>query len=328
MKYLLPILTLSLLAPATLCQAAPAYVGDSACKVANISGESDISVKWTGPCVDGYAHGAGVLDITAQKAELVHFEGSMQKGLMHGAGYLRRIGNEQYEGGFDRGRFHGFGISVRSSGRYDGEWKQGKREGKGKMIYTLGGKYEGEWKNNVFHGTGTARYITGREVTTEFVNGVRADQKPLPKPEAKYSVSSDYSIHAGSRIRGKSVHHGVVPFSESYAEMSEDDRATVRSWYALLDDGDEPPYPLEGTGAMYKAMASVVGRMQVDGLVHMFVDVDENGVATKASLYSTPDPEFGRIVMSIAMLQKYKPALCGGKPCAMKFPVSGKVGFN
>ena len=36
--------------------------------------------------------------------------------------------------------------------KYDGEQKDGKRQGKGIYIYPNGGKYEGNWKDNMKHG--------------------------------------------------------------------------------------------------------------------------------------------------------------------------------
>ena len=38
--------------------------------------------------------------------------------------------------------------------RYDGEFVNGKREGRGRLMYTVGDYYEGEWVNNLFHGNG------------------------------------------------------------------------------------------------------------------------------------------------------------------------------
>jgi hypothetical protein len=322
MRTAFSVVLLSLLAPAVLAAGKPEWAGEPGCKVANTSREAGASVKWTGPCSDGYAHGKGILDISRGKVELVHYEGDMQGGLMHGTGYLQAIGNLQYEGGFQNGAYHGFGIAVSSSGRYDGEWKRGKRDGKGKMAYLLGGQYDGQWKENRFHGAGTARYISGREETTEFVNGVKVGQVAIPKAEPKHAIMVD---RAGSHIRRKAVRNGVVPFSQSYDEMSDADRATVRSWYPLMDDGDEPPYPAEGTAAMYKAITTVTGKMRANGLLYLVVDVDEQGKAARASVFATPDREFSEVVMKIVLLQKFKPGVCAGKPCAMKFPVSVRV---
>jgi len=41
-----------------------------------------------------------------------------------------------------------------NSNLYEGEWKNGKPEGQGKMIYQTGMTYEGQWKNGKKNGKG------------------------------------------------------------------------------------------------------------------------------------------------------------------------------
>lgn len=38
--------------------------------------------------------------------------------------------------------------------KYTGEWKEGQKHGKGKMIFFEEATYEGEWADNVMHGYG------------------------------------------------------------------------------------------------------------------------------------------------------------------------------
>ena len=51
---------------------------------------------------------------------------------------------------------HGYGVFKGEGVVYDGEWRGGKREGKGKMVFVEGEgeneKYEGEWKNDLIDG--------------------------------------------------------------------------------------------------------------------------------------------------------------------------------
>ena len=46
-------------------------------------------------------------------------------------------------------------------GKYEGEFKMDKREGKGTMYYVNGDKYEGDWKNDKFEGKGLYNFING-----------------------------------------------------------------------------------------------------------------------------------------------------------------------
>ena len=39
--------------------------------------------------------------------------------------------------------------------KYDGEWRAGKKHGRGVCYYSDGDTYEGEWANDKWHGQGT-----------------------------------------------------------------------------------------------------------------------------------------------------------------------------
>ena len=66
-------------------------------------------------------------------------------------------GDMLYEGEWKDDKKHGQGKVTYSDGAvYEGEWKDGERHGQGKVTYS-GGKgkvYEGEWKHDKKHGQG------------------------------------------------------------------------------------------------------------------------------------------------------------------------------
>lgn len=303
-----------------------AAAADRDCGLAYIQAPLGSTVTWSGECINGYADGNGELKIMHGKTQVLYYKGDIKEGQLHGKGIMRRMDGEYYEGGFENDNPHGFGVSVTRSGKYEGEWKAGKREGKGKMRFLLGGEYDGEWKNNRFHGRGSAHYISGRKVTAQFAEGVRTDLPPVPKAETKYKMFSD-SV-TGTHIRETAIRAGVVPFTRSYDSMSDAERAIVRSWYPLLDDNDEPPYPLQGSGPLYKSILEVTQFVEVRGTVHLLVDIDEQGIATRTHLIATPDQDLYRVIDYFAKQQRYKPGKCAGQPCAMKFPLSISVGKN
>lgn len=308
----------------------PELAGADGCRVVNKTGKDGAKATWNGPCRDGLADGRGILEWHDRKTKLIaRYEGDMKAGLMHGDGYLKLDNATEYSGGFSAGRYHGTGTLVDMRGRYDGEFADGRRDGHGKMNFAMGGRYEGQWRDGRFHGTGTALYPSGRQVTTEWVDGIRADLAPPPVRDPKHTIRSERPA-PGSRLYWDRVKGGAVPFAKTYAEMSEAEKQEVHSWFPLIDDGDEPPYPLKGTKSIYKLFSDGVNLVEdkSEGILTMYVDVDAQGNPTTASVFSTPGRDIARFAMMVVLKHQFKPAICGGKPCAMKFPFSIRISYH
>ena len=128
-----------------------------------------------------------------------------EQGQPHGKGYLKSPSptgcgrHDYYEGEFKNGKKDGFGyMDYELNGyvaEYEGEWKDDKRCGKGTYKrYSMGGgashtyKYEGEWLDDMEHGEGTQ--TTGDE------HGVH--------------LSTITEIYTGSFKEGKRHGHGVI----------------------------------------------------------------------------------------------------------------------
>ena len=52
--------------------------------------------------------------------------------------------------------------------KYEGEFKDGKRNGHGTYNYPNGEEYVGDWKNGKYHGHGTYTYPDGENYEREF----------------------------------------------------------------------------------------------------------------------------------------------------------------
>ena len=67
---------------------------------------------------------------------------------------------------------HGIGTYLwPDDKRYEGEFVQGQREGKGVIYCPNGEKYEGYWKMGLKHGKGVIRYCTGKQRSGEWSKG-------------------------------------------------------------------------------------------------------------------------------------------------------------
>jgi len=69
-----------------------------------------------------------------------------------------------------------FGKKIFPDSRYEGEILNGKRHGKGVMIYQSGRYYEGDWVNDYREGKGFEKYSSGNSYEGQFIKG---------KPEGK-----------------------------------------------------------------------------------------------------------------------------------------------
>lgn len=62
----------------------------------------------------------------------------------------------------------------KSGGVYEGEYKNNKKEGKGKMVYPDGGTYDGQWKEGFRDGQGTFKYPNGDWYKGMWVKGKKS----------------------------------------------------------------------------------------------------------------------------------------------------------
>ncbi len=87
---------------------------------------------------------------------------------------IKRYENRLYEGDFKNGKPDGKGYCKWDGGEYyEGYWKNGVRSGEGTMVYSnvTGVKYTGEWENGAKSGEGTMVYSSGNKYIGEWSQG-------------------------------------------------------------------------------------------------------------------------------------------------------------
>jgi len=105
-------------------------------------------------------HGKGTYYTKSAK-----YVGYFENGLKHGKGHCDYLKHrDTYDGDWQGNRFHGKGIYVwgKDNRRYEGEWHQGLKSGRGAEFESNGEKWEGEWLKGHRHGHGTYRKRTGK----------------------------------------------------------------------------------------------------------------------------------------------------------------------
>lgn len=101
------------------------------------------------------------------------YVGDCVEGFAHGKGKTK--GKDSYEGEFKQGKKHGRGSYTWAVGaKYEGNWVNDKMTGEGLFIGADGYKYEGNWLDNAQHGQGTGTSLNGVTYAGETVKGVRS----------------------------------------------------------------------------------------------------------------------------------------------------------
>lgn len=337
-------------AGSALAQETSTYVGAADCRLAPVLPPPVDGVRWRGACKDGFAEGKGILtwhgadriertmeatlaagqvqgEATITLPDGALYIGTVRNGVPDGKGYFKDANGLHYEGDVHGGRREGVAEALFPNGdRYKGEWQHGVPDGTGTMTYMLGGSYEGHWRGGRPDGRGTMTFAgSGRRAEVGFMNGVRIDTAHAPLPtgaaageKAEYTMSADIP-RIGSHIADKVV-GSPVPTNIGYERLTPAQRQIVRERFPTLDEGDEPPYPLNGPQQFFSEFVKVVNYYGLTGTVRVAVLVGADGKVVSVSAMGIDDPEARRIAGICAGLLQYKPARCGGQPCQMMLP--------
>ena len=100
------------------------------------------------------------------------FEGYFKDGKLDGRATEKMLNGSIYIGDFIKGIKDGKGKEETNEQLYEGDFKNDKKEGYGKVYYKkLKDTYEGEFKNNNITGNGTYKWYDGESYTGSFLNG-------------------------------------------------------------------------------------------------------------------------------------------------------------
>ena len=116
---------------------------------------------------------------------------------------LEEFGLQRYEGEFANGKLNGKGIMTYADGTiYEGNFKDGLEHGFGTVEYSNGDSFIGEWNQQIFK-DGTYKYANGDIYTGEFNNDGRSSGN------GKYTYANG-DIYEGEYKNGRM--HGFGKF--------------------------------------------------------------------------------------------------------------------
>jgi len=125
----------------------------------------------------------------------------------------------------------GFGTYTTSSSKYVGDFKAGKKCGKGTAIFPSGSRYVGDFMDDTYHGNGTFSMASGRIYTGEFRNGKYHGQGTLTYPEGdkyvgefqndKFHGQGTFTTSSGEKLIGE-FKDGEINGQITYTEKNGD----------------------------------------------------------------------------------------------------------
>ena len=148
----------------------------------------------------------------------------------------------RYEGEWKDDKKNGKGIFISSHYfncenniglKYEGEFNNDKFEGYGKALYSNGDKYEGEWKNNKQYGKGTLTNIGGTKYEGEWIDGI-------------IEGNGIYYMNNGDRYEGHFIKNKFNGYGKYFYNngnwiegIFKDDRPTSNSILHRKDENDK-----------------------------------------------------------------------------------------
>jgi hypothetical protein len=139
-------------------------------------------------------------------------------------------------------------------------------------------------------------------------------------PPSQYGIKED-TPRTGSMLRRLSVGPVNIPINRSYYELTPSERARFNGHYEHIAEGDEPPFPAHGLYELLDPVRKAQQKLLVEGDLSLVATVDASGSVTHVKALGSPSPEMTQFAARVLMLTKFKPAVCGGSPCQMDFPL-------
>lgn len=315
------------------------WIADAAgCKFRNPNPQPDEKITWSGGCRDGFGDGPGVLQWYRGDKPGSRTEATFVRGAAQGAGRFVATNGATYDGTLAESHPDGFGTMIWPNGdRYDGEWQDGKRTGHGTFTRPNGDRYDGDFVDGKWQGKGLFVNLSAVRYLGDWVSNKRQgegvavlpdgglyrgafiDDVPAHPEQIKHNHYDLRVERTGSHIGEVLIRNLVLPSDTSYADLSDDDKFIARAWAATPSESDEPPYPIYGPHRILEASIKIQNKFRTEGRLVLGVTVNPEGIAQETAILSSPDRDTAVAMAQVLMAERYKPAICAGKPCTQKY---------
>ena len=154
---------------------------------------------------------------------------------------------------------------------------------------------------------------------------VNSPNGPAPMPNSgPVRLMNEASTTTGTIIRRDLAWDSKIPLDKTYEQFSPEERAAFNGLYEALAPEDEPPFPASGMRPVFNNIRKGQQIVRARGKLNLVVTVDAQGKATQVAdlggVTGANALEMTRFAGSVLLMTKFKPAVCGGRPCQSQFP--------
>ena len=151
---------------------------------------------------------------------------------------------DYYEGSFINGKKEGKGKLIYNNGtEYIGTFKNNKQDGYGQLTQENGEIYQGEWKEGRIHGNGTRFHKNGDKYIGNYIDNVRSGYGIY--------IFSNGNIYEGNWVKGKANGKGIFKYNNGN-----------------IYEGDFKDNLISGKGKLTLKNGDIYEGMFVNGTIH------------------------------------------------------------
>jgi hypothetical protein len=170
---------------------------------------------------------------------------------------------------------------------------------------------------------GTCGCVIAQAPTSPANPGTERDT--LSTPGHLYlSLMHEATSETGSVLRRDLKWTGKIPLDKTYQQLTPQEKADLRALYTSMPPEDEPPFPLAGMRPLFNSIRRGQQIVHAGGRLDLVVTVDAHGKATEIADFGGVKGnnayQMTQYAGSLLLMTKFKPAVCGGKPCQSQFP--------
>jgi hypothetical protein len=146
---------------------------------------------------------------------------------------------------------------------------------------------------------------------------------PMPS-QGSVRLMGEASSKTGTIIHRDLEWNSSIPLNKTYAQFAPEEKAAFHALYVAMPEGDEPPFPADGMKPVFNAIRKGQEIVRARGKLNLVVTVGPDGkplqIEDMGGVRGVNAMEMTSFAGSVLLMTKFKPAVCGGKPCTSQFP--------